>query len=80
MLKISNIVKWLLIIFFLPLVTNAQKTTKPNIFFIYSDDLGYGDMNVFVQASGKLLMAKVQTAGADKNLSKDRKTNYDKIS
>lgn len=42
-LKIFFIVLWLIV----PLLTKAQSPQKPNIIFIYADDLGYGDLSCY---------------------------------
>jgi len=48
------------IILLLPVISvNAQKTTKPNIIFIFADDLGYGDIGCYGQQ-------KIETPNIDK--------------
>jgi len=45
---------------------NAQKTTKPNIIFIFADDLGYGDIGCYGQQ-------KIETSNIDKLAQKGMK-------
>src|SRR5678810_1432129 len=48
------------IILLLPVISvNAQKNTKPNIIFIFADDLGYGDIGCYGQQ-------KIETPNIDK--------------
>ena len=55
------------IIFLLPFISvNAQKTTKPNIIFIFADDLGYGDIGCYGQQ-------KIETPNIDKLAQKGMK-------
>jgi len=37
----------LLILFFSPTFVQAQKKQRPNVIFIYADDLGYGDLSAY---------------------------------
>lgn len=55
------------IIFLLTVISaNAQKTTKPNIIFIFADDLGYGDIGCYGQQ-------KIETPNIDKLAQKGMK-------
>ena len=55
------------IIFLLPVISvNAQKTSKPNIIFIFADDLGYGDIGCYGQQ-------KIETPNIDKLAQKGMK-------
>jgi arylsulfatase A-like enzyme len=55
------------IIFLLTVISaNAQKTTKPNIIFIFADDLGYGDIGCYGQQ-------KIETSNIDKLAQKGMK-------
>ena len=60
--------KYLFAIIFLLLVISAfaQKTTKPNIIFIFADDLGYGDIGCYGQQ-------KIETPNIDKLAQKGMK-------
>lgn len=53
--------RWFIaILFLLPVTcTNGQKTSKPNIIFIFADDLGYGDIECYGQQ-------KIETPNIDK--------------
>ena len=55
------------IIFLLPVISvNAQKNIKPNIIFIFADDLGYGDIGCYGQQ-------KIETPNIDKLAQKGMK-------
>ena len=55
------------IIFWLTFISvNAQKTSKPNIIFIFADDLGYGDIGCYGQQ-------KIETPNIDKLAQKGMK-------
>src|SRR4028119_15136 len=48
----------------------AQKTTKPNIIFIFTDDLGYGDVGVFFQNMRKKANNRSEPYTSTPNLDK----------
>ncbi|HEV8273967.1 MAG TPA: arylsulfatase [Chitinophagaceae bacterium] len=55
------------ILFLLPVIcTNAQKNSRPNIIFIFADDLGYGDIGCYGQQ-------KIETPNIDKLAQKGMK-------
>jgi len=57
----------IVIILLLPFISaNAQKATKPNIIFIFADDLGYGDIGCYGQQ-------KIETPNIDKLAQKGMK-------